>query len=163
MTVPAPGGVHGSDGGDDLHRPFRPRAARVVALVLGAVTLATMIAIAVLLPRAAPERQSALDLAGIVGFGALVAWFLWRQASVRAVPDADGVTVRNLLVTRRVTWAEVVSVRFGHGRPWVQLDLADGDTLPVMGVQRSDGAHAEAEARRMATLVALHSPTARDD
>ncbi len=163
MAGSAPGGQHGREGEADLHRPFRPRAARAVALVLGAVTLAVMVAIAVLLPRAAPDRQSALDLAGIVAFGALVAWFLWRQASVRAVPDAEGVTVRNLLLTRRVTWAEVVSVRFGHGRPWVQLDLADGDTLAVMGVQRSDGPHAEAEARRMATLVAIHSPTTRDD
>lgn len=157
MPVPTP------SAGDELHRPFRPRAARVVSLVLAALVLALMVGIAVLLPRVAPDRQSVLDLVGIVGFGALVAWFLWRQASVRAVPDDEGVTVRNLLLTRHVTWAEIVSVRFGHGRPWVQLDLADGDTLAVMGVQRADGAHADAEARRMATLVALHSPTARDD
>ncbi len=160
MTAPA---SRPSGGGGDLHRPFRPRAARVVALVLAVMIMALMIAIAVLLPRVAPDRQSPLDLVGIVGFGALVAWFLWRQASVRAVPDAEGVTVRNLLITRRVAWAEVVSVRFGAGRPWVQLDLADGDTLAVMGIQRADGARADAEARRMATLVALHSTTPRDD
>lgn len=147
----------------DLYRPFRPRAARVVAVVLGVAVLALMVTIAVLLPSAAPDRQSWLDRAGIAGFGVLVAWFLWRQASVRAVPDAEGVTVRNLLITRRVAWPEVVSVRFGHGRPWVQLDLADGDVLAVMGVQAADGARAVAEARRMATLVALHSATPRDD
>lgn len=147
----------------DLHRAFRPRAARVVAWVLGGVTLAAMVAIAALLPQVAPGRQSVLDRAGIVAFGLLVAWFLARQAGVRAVPDDDGVTVRNLVFTRRVTWAQIVSVRFGQGRPWVQLDLDDGDTLAVMGIQRADGAHAEAEARRLATLVALHSPTTRDD
>ncbi|MBX9244579.1 PH domain-containing protein [Actinotalea ferrariae] len=158
MTTPGP-----DRGRAELHRPFRPRAARVVSLVLAVLVLAMMIGIAVLLPRAAPDRQSPFDLVGIVAFGALVAWFLWRQASVRAVPDEAGVTVRNLMITRRIEWAEVVSVRFGQGRPWVQLDLADGDTLAVMGIQRADGARAEAEARRMATLVALHTATPRDD
>jgi hypothetical protein len=45
----------------------------------------------------------------------------------------------------------------------VQLDLDDGDTLAVMGVQRSDGERARQEARRLATLVAARQRTARDD
>lgn len=71
--------------------------------------------------------------------------------------------MRNLVHRRRLAWAEIVSVRFGHGRPWVQLDLADGTTLAVMGIQRSDGALANREARRLATLVARHTATSRDD
>ena len=93
----------------------------------------------------------------------LIAGFCWRQASVRATVDDEGVTVRNLVYSRRLEWAEIVSVRFGSGRPWVQLDLSDGDTLAVMGIQRADGAYAEAEARRLATLVAQHTATPRDD
>jgi hypothetical protein len=100
---------------------------------------------------------------GILGFGVAAAWVLHRMAAVRADPDPDGLTVRNILWTRRVAWPEIVSVRFGPDRPWVQLDLADGDTLAVMGVQRADGERATAEARRMATLVARHSATPRDD
>ena len=146
-----------------LHRPFRPRAARVVSTVMAALVLTTMVALAAALPLVAPGRQSVLDRAGIAGFGVLVAWFLMRQAGVRADPDADGLRVRNLLVTRTVGWAQIVSVRFGQGRPWVQLDLADGDTLAVMAVQRADGVLALDEARRLATLVALHSATPRDD
>ncbi|HWS56979.1 MAG TPA: PH domain-containing protein [Actinotalea sp.] len=146
----------------DLHRPFRPRAARVVSLVLAVAVLALMVTIAVLLPEVS-AGGSASDRLGIAGFGLLVAWFLWRQAGVRALPDDEGLTIRNLLLTRRVGWTEIVSVRFGQGRPWVQLDLADGDTVAVMGIQRADGAGAEAEARRLATLVTLHSPTPRDD
>ncbi|NTW42450.1 MAG: PH domain-containing protein, partial [Cellulomonadaceae bacterium] len=103
-----------------------------------------MVAIAVMLPQVAPGRESVLDRAGIVGFGVLVAWFLTRQASVSARPDAQGLTVRNLMVTRHLKWGEIVSVRFGQGRPWVQLDLADGDTLAVMGIQRADGVRADA-------------------
>lgn len=153
----------GGRAGADLHRPFRPRAARIVSTVLAIVVLATMVALAVVLPQVAPDRQSWLDRAGIVAFGVLVAWFLIRQAGVRATPDEHGLTVRNLMLTRRVTWVQIVSVRFGQGRPWVQLDLDDGDLLAVMAIQRADGVLAANEARRLATLVALHSATPRDD
>jgi hypothetical protein len=104
-----------------------------------------------------------LDMVGVGLFGAGIAWFCWREASVRADVDEQGIVVRNLMLTRRLTWPEIVSVRFGSGRPWVQLDLADGDVLAVMGVQQADGALARAEAGRLAALVAIHSRTSRDD
>lgn len=149
--------------GDQLYRPLRPRAARLVSLPLGALTLAMMLALAVALPTLTGAPVSAPDRIGFVAFGVAVAWFLVREAGVRADPDTEGLTVRNLVRTRRLAWPEIVSVRFGPDRPWVQLDLADGDTLAVMAVQRADGDRARAEARRLATLVALHSTTARDD
>ncbi|KRD45827.1 hypothetical protein ASE38_14180 [Cellulomonas sp. Root930] len=143
---------------DDLTAPFRPRFARVVTLALAVLvivlTVAIMLAMSVL---------SAGDRIGFALVGGLIVWFLWRQASVVARVSDDGLVVRNLVFTRRLEWAEVVSVRFGSGRPWVQLDLSDGDTLAVMGIQRADGAFADAEARRLATLVATHTATARDD
>ena len=145
---------------DPLDAPFRPRLARVVPLsVAGVVVVLTGVLVVVM------DTIGPLDRVGFALFALAIAWFCWRQASVSAVPDATGLRVRNLLITTHVTWAQVVSVRFGQGRPWVQLDLADGDTLAVMGVQRADGAFAEREARRLATLVARRSvtpPTAED-
>ena len=135
-----------------LDAPFRPRLARVVTLSVAVVVLVLVGVLVLTMPGLAP-----LDQVGFVLFGLAVAWFCWRQASVRAVPDETGLLVRNLVVTTHVTWAQIVSVRFGQGRPWVQLDLADGETLAVMGVQRADGAFADAEARRLATLVARRS------
>ncbi len=143
---------------DASHAPFRPRFARLLTLGLVVVVLVLTAALILALPNAEP-----LDRAGFALVGLLIAWFCWRQATVRAVPDEDGLTVRNLMITTRLTWPEIVSVRFGSGRPWVQLDLADGDTLAVMGIQRADGDLAEAEARRLATLVALHTTPAQDD
>jgi hypothetical protein len=143
---------------DDLTAPFRPRLARAVtlgmAVLVVALTVAMMLTLSIL---------TSGDRLGFAIVGGLIAAFLWRQASVVARADDDGLTVRNLVFTRRLQWAEIVSVRFGSGRPWVQLDLADGDTLAVMGIQRADGAFADAEARRLATLVALHTATPRDD
>lgn len=151
------------DAADPLHRAFRPRAARLVCLPLAALSLAMMVGLAVGFPALTGVRLGAGDRIGFVGLGVLIAWFLLREAGVRAVPDADGLTVRNLVRSRRLAWAQIVSVRFGPDRPWVLLDLADGDTLAVMAVQRADGDRARAEARRLATLVARHSGTARDD
>lgn len=142
-----------------LYAPFRPRLARGVSLVLAAiVAVGTPVLVLTI-----EGEYGALDVAGFGIVGALIVWFCWRQASVGARVDERGVSVRNLMLSRRLEWAEIVSVRFGAGRPWVQLDLADGDTLAVMGVQRADGEFATREASRLATLVALHTRTARDD
>jgi len=143
---------------DELTAPFRPRFARVVTIALAVLVLVSTAAIML-----AMTVLSTGDRIGFALVGGLIVWFLWRQASVTARVDDEGLTVRNLVFTRRLEWAEVVSVRFGSGRPWVQLDLSDGDTLAVMGIQRADGAFADAGARRLATLVAMHTATPRDD
>lgn len=143
---------------DELTAPFRPRFARVVTIALAVLVAGSTAAIIL-----AMSVLSTGDRIGFALVGGLIVWFLWRQASVTARADDGGLTVRNLVFTRRLEWAEIVSVRFGSGRPWVQLDLSDGDTLAVMGIQRADGAFADAEARRLATLVATHTTTARDD
>lgn len=143
--------------GDD-ERPFRPRAARVVTLAIAALVIVLTAVLLVAMPSLGwPDR------AGFVVVALAIAWFCWREASVVARPDATGLVVRNLVLSRRLAWAQIVSVRFGQGRPWVQLDLDDGDTLAVMAIQRADGAAADAEARRLATLVAARTPTHEDD
>ena len=142
-----------------LYAPFRPRAARTVSLVLAVAVLVGTAALLIALP----GFFGPTDMVGVGALGLAIAWFCWREASVRADVDEQGIVVRNLMLTRRLDWAQVVSVRFGSGRPWVQLDLADGDVLAVMGVQQADGAYAQAEAGRLAALVAIHTRTARDD
>jgi Bacterial PH domain len=146
------------DAADPLHAPFRPRRGPRVAWVVGALVLAGSVFLAV----AVPGPVVLADRAGFVLFGLAVAWFLHRQATVAAVPSQRGLLVRNLVVRRQLEWAEIVDVRFGGGRPWVQLDLSDGETLAVMGVQRADGPWADGEARRLATLVELHTRTEHD-
>jgi hypothetical protein len=145
------------NGGPEERVVFRPTLARYVSIVLGTVSVVTLGALAVTLPGTGPAAARAPDRLGIALVGVAIGWFLYRQASVRAVADGAGLAVRNLLVSRRVEWAEIVSVRFGEGRPWVQLDLSDGDTLAVMGIQRSDGARAVSNARLLATLLEFHA------
>lgn len=137
---------------ESLLAPFAPRRTRRVAFAFVGAVVAAGAAIVVF----APENFEPLDKAGFLVVCALIVWFLLRQAGVRAVPTAEGLVVRNLVFGRRLVWAQIVSVRFGD-RPWVQLDLDDGDTLAVMAIQRSDGERGVAESRRLATLVERYS------
>ena len=132
--------------------PFAPRRTRQVALGLAAGVTALAVVLAVVVP----AEFGWPDRVGFLLVGALVDAFLWRQATVRAVPSERGLQVRNLFLGRQLEWAEIVSVRLGE-RPWVQLDLDDGDTLAVMGIQSSDGPRAQDEARRLAQLVERYS------
>jgi len=164
-----PDDVEGDDAREaDDRRPrlddvFRPRFARWVTGTLAVVVALATAALLVLLPATGLVGYSAADLSGIAFVGLAIIWFCWRQATVAATPMPEGLRVRNLATTRTVPWAQIVWVRFGEGRPWVQLDLDDGDTMAVMGVQRSDGQFAQHEARRLATLVAARTRTTRDD
>lgn len=145
----------GGDPGAVAHdAPFRPRRGRVMPLVMGGVALVVCVGVAVGMGVSGGWTPG--DQVTLVAFGAALAGFLLRYAGIRAVPDADGLTVRNLIVTRRVGWDEVVEVSFAEGAPWVSLELADDDELAVMAVQRADGAMAREEALRLARLVARH-------
>lgn len=99
----------------------------------------------------------------IIVFGLLGGVIAWRFGAVRAIPDPTGLTVVNYATSRRLAWAEIVTVRFGPNDPWVHLDLADGDVLAVMGIQRADGEHAMSEARRLVALIAELGEAAEPD
>lgn len=119
---------------------------------MATVALVVCVGSALLLGQA--REWGPADQLALVALGAAIAAFLLRYATIRAVPDAEGLTVRNLLLTRRVAWEDVLDVRFDDGAPWVSLDLADDDELAVMAIQRADGAGGRAEADRLAALVA---------
>jgi hypothetical protein len=106
---------------------------------------------------AAVPSAGAPDRVAIAAFGLAIAWFMWRYATLAAVPSPERLLVRNLLTTRSLEWAEVVEVHLVVGAPWVTLDLDDGDTLAVMAIQKADGEYGRSEAARLAALVAAHS------
>ena len=135
----------------DPEAPFRPRRGRVLPLVMAgvAVVVCTVVAIGM----GAGGVWQVGDQLALVGLGLALAAFLGRYASIKAVPDGAGLTVRNLMLTRTVTWDEIIEVRFPDGAPWVTVELDDGDELAVMAIQRADGQAARDEALRLARLV----------
>jgi hypothetical protein len=137
----------------DALAPFRPRRGRLVAVGMLWCSLVVFGAIAVLMPAQPDGRWGLGDRLMFFGLGVLLALLAWRYAAIVAVPSRDGLVVRNLVVTRTLTWPEILGVQFGGGEPWVSLDLEDGDTVAVMAIQKADGPLADREASRLAALV----------
>ncbi|MGF0116845.1 PH domain-containing protein [Promicromonospora sp. Marseille-Q5078] len=132
-------------------RPFRPLWGRVTAWVVW--VLAAVGSLVVGLSASGPMGAAGVNKAAFVAFALGVTVLLWRLGGVHAVPTPAGLHVRNLVQSRDLAWAEVVEVRLGPNDPWVRLDLADGGTIAVMGIQRADGERGMAEARRLRGLV----------
>ena len=113
---------------DEALRPFRSRRGRLVATVMAVVSLLVFGAIAVLLPtNAGLTTWQPVDRLSVAGLGVLIALACWRYATIRAVPSLDGLVVRNLVVTRTLTWAQVVDVECVV-EP-VEADVFDGRKL----------------------------------
>ncbi|MFV0459533.1 MAG: PH domain-containing protein [Actinomycetales bacterium] len=135
---------------DPLYTAFAPRRARRVAVVAAGVFLLLMVVLAVGIP-----TGGLLDRLGFVLLGFFVAWLLYRLTWVRATPSPEGLVVRNVFITTRLEWPQVLGVTFGD-RPWPVLDLSDTDTVAVMAIQRADGEFGRREAVRLADLVQRH-------
>lgn len=134
---------------------FRGHLGPLVCYPIAVVVVVLIVLVAVNLP-GGPNGYGAPDRVALVAIALAIAWFLHRLASVRLVATPEAATVRNLLRTRRLEWAEILSVRLGDDDPWAQLDLSDGSVLAVMGIQSADGDRAQAAARRLSALVARY-------
>lgn len=128
---------------------FRPTRTRVVLLGVGLAVCAVLTVIALLLGTLGPGERITFVLTGLLFLGVL--GLLSRP---RLEARTDGVTVVNLTSRRRLEWAEIVGVNLRSGDPWVFLDLADGTSLPVLGIQPGIAkARAVADARALRALV----------
>ena len=132
-------------------RTFRPLWGQVSAWFVW--VFAAVGSVVVGLGSNGPMGAAAVNKISFVVFALGVSWLLWRLGGVHAVPSEQGLRVRNLVRSRTLAWPEIVEVRLGPNDPWVRLDLADGGTIAVMGIQRADGERGMAEARRLRALV----------
>ncbi|MFD6099462.1 PH domain-containing protein [Nocardiopsis flavescens] len=140
-------------------RVWRPRAVRMVAYGLGLLIVATMVVLAALLP----GDWRFMDRVLLVGLGAAIAAVLHLLARPRLVAGPDGVTVVNGIRTHVLSWAEIVDVRMPEGEPWPSVDLSDGTTLAVMGIQSADGDRARAALEEFRELVRRHGEAPEPD
>jgi Bacterial PH domain len=116
---------------------------------------------AVLLGIALPAPFKGGDQVGVAILGLPVAAVLLMLARPSVTASAGGLVVRNLIGTRRLSWAEVVAIRLGPHDSWASIDVADGTTLPMMAVQTADREHAaEALADLQARLVIAEAAAA---
>jgi hypothetical protein len=134
---------------------FRPIVTRVVLLGLAVAVLAALTSVALAMPHDGDTPWSTGERATVIGTAVLLAAGLTLLARPKVVADPDGLTVVNLTVSRRLAWPEVLAVNLSHGDAWVHLDLADGTSLPAMGIQPGLARQrALRDARRLRELAA---------
>lgn len=137
---------------------FRPVVGAWVARVVAVATVVVFGLVALLspVPLDTPPAMHLLNRVAIALIGVAGAAFLWRYAVIRAVPSPSGLRVVNLFGTRELQWNEIVQVGFSNGGPWAVLELTDTEEVPLMAIQRADGARARQEASRLAALIEHH-------
>ncbi|WP_018570163.1 PH domain-containing protein [Streptomyces sp. PsTaAH-124] len=132
---------------------FRPGHTRVVLLSAGAAIFVVIAAVAVLLEQLTPGERISFVLTG-----ALLSGVLALLARPKVVADDSGVTVVNIASRRHLEWPQVLQVNLRPGDPWVFLNLSDGTSLPVLGIQPGIARQrAIADARALRALVESHA------
>ncbi|WP_328684576.1 PH domain-containing protein [Streptomyces sp. NBC_01261] len=109
---------------------FRPGRTRAVLLTAGIAIFVVITTVAMLLEQLTPGEKLSFVLTGALLFAVLA-----MLARVKVVADDSGVTVVNIVSRRRLAWAEILQVNLRPGDPWVFLNLSDGTSLPVLGIQ----------------------------
>lgn len=160
---PEPTGPAGSAGVPALPHTWRPRLGSAVAVVMGVVLTAAAAAMWIAFPAEVRAQFNVLQTVTLLLVLLAILFGLQRVVRMRVCADERGLTVVNLTRTRTLEWAQVVRVGLRSGDPWVQLDLDDGTTVPVMAIQSADGARARTAVRELARLVAVQTRTTRDD
>ncbi|MGW6737934.1 PH domain-containing protein [Streptomyces sp. NPDC055013] len=132
---------------------FRPGRTRAVLLTAGTAIFVVITAVALLLEKLGPGERLSFIFTGALMFGVLA-----MLARVKVVADESGVTVVNIATRRRLEWAEIVQVNLRPGDPWVFLNLSDGTSLPVLGIQPGIAKQrAIADARTLRALAEARS------
>ncbi|MEF9902569.1 PH domain-containing protein [Streptomyces sp. P9-A2] len=130
---------------------FRPGRTRAVLLFAAVAIFVAISLIGLLLKQFSPgERLS------FVFTAALLAGVLALLSRPRVDADETGVTIVNIVTRRRLEWAQILQVNLRPGDPWVFLDLSDGTSLPVLGIQPGiarERAIADARALRALTVA----------
>jgi hypothetical protein len=133
----------------------RPRKVLIFAWVAAVATVAFFTVIAVILRNTPTGVYFRLaDQVAMVLLGLFVAAGVLLLARPRVRADADGIEVRNIVVTRHVPWELVERVAFPDGASWARLDLPEDEYLPVLAIQAVDGRHAVEGIRRVRALHA---------
>ena len=157
-----PAGSRPPEGPDlKLPRTWRPLGVRISGALFGTALIVVSAVSWIALPPDIQARFTSLQrftmlLLTLVAFSA---WYALVRS--RVVAEVDRLIVVNGFKRREFAWPEVVAAHLGRGAPWASLDLADGTTVPVMGIQGSDGARARAAIRELRALVD-RPPVARE-
>jgi len=121
------------------HVQCRPYWARWIAIPVAAVLLGVSVYAATRLQASDTGVDFRVsDQIAMVGLGVVLALVALSPMRPRVRADAEGVSVRNVLFSRRFDWGEVRSVSFPDGASFPRLELAEDEYYSVLAVQAMD-------------------------
>ena len=142
----------------ELPHTWRPLGTRLALFFFGGLLVAVC---AVFWIAIGPEMRSEftpLQRVTLVLFGVLLFVTYYGLERCRLVATAQGLTVVNGYRTRRFEWSQVIGLSLRRGAPWATLDLSNGTTTSVMGIQGSDGDRARRAVREVRRCIAAYTP-----
>ena len=147
----------GAQGLPALPQTWRPLGVRIVGIMLG-LGLFLICAISwITFGEETRDKFTIFQRATVLFLGLLVAAAMYALVRSRAEAHRERLVVVNGYKRRELDWAEIVAVHLPPGAPWATLDLADGTTVAVMGIQGSDGLRARKAVRDLRTLLEASS------
>ena len=141
-----------------LPHTWRPFGVRVAVWVLGLMLVALCTAVWIGLG-AEIRSQFTLFQRGTLVFVAVLLFGSWNAlVRSRVTATEQSLTVVNGYRRREYEWSQVISVSLRRGAPWGTLDLSDGTSISLIGVQGSDGERARRAVREIRATIAANTP-----
>lgn len=141
-----------------LPHTWRPFGARIAVWLLGGLLFAVCIAVWIAIGDEVRSQFTSFERATLVFIAVLLAVTYNALLRSRITATTEGLTVVNGYRKRSYEWSQVIGMSLSRGAPWGTLDLSDGTTISVIGVQGSDGARARRAVREIRAAIAANTP-----
>jgi PH (Pleckstrin Homology) domain-containing protein len=141
-----------------LPHTWRPFGVRVAVWVFGGLLLALVVVVWLELGDDIRAQFTPFQRGTMVFIGLLLGAAYHSMMRSRITATTDGLTVVNGYRKHTYEWSQLIGVSLRRGAPWGTLDLSDGTTISLLGVQGSDGARARRAVREIRAAIAANTP-----
>jgi Bacterial PH domain len=141
-----------------LPHTWRPFGVRIAVWGLGGMLFALVVVVWLRLGDDIRSQFTPFQRGTLIFIGVLLFATYYSLLRSRVTATTEGLTVVNGYRTRRYEWSQLIGVSLRRGAPWATLDLSDGTTISLIGVQGSDGARARRAIREIRAAIAANTP-----
>lgn len=138
---------------------LRPHLTPLFVYAAAFVIVAVHIAVGFLLKvRSSGVIFQTADQVAMAVLGVVIACVVLLFARPRLRVGPSGVSVRNLLGDRLISWSDIVGISFPVGHRWARIDLPDDEYIPVLAIQAVDKGRAVDAMDTVRSLLARYRP-----